>query len=141
MTDFSNNAPARRFTLEGPGIAGSSTQTSSTPATSSEQALAKGCLDIVEAFRHDIVSKSQACVDLACLIELEASDSTAEGVATIATPYLDMLDQWQEEVGRAATGSRGAGIRDRPESSEAGDYQGVPAGETGNDSDSGGEGR
>ncbi|OJA17101.1 hypothetical protein AZE42_11285 [Rhizopogon vesiculosus] len=114
---------------------------SSTPATSPEQVLAKKCLDIVEAFRRSIISKSVACIDLTHLIELEADDSTPEGIALIAAPYLSMLDQWQEEINRAARAPGvAAATRDQPESSETGDYQGIPTREIGNESDSGDEG-
>jgi hypothetical protein len=141
MTDSSNGASTSRFSLPGPGVAGSTTQTSSTPALSPEQILAKECLDIVESFRHSRISKSNACVDLTHLIELQAFDTTPEGIALVAAPYFDMLDQWQEELGRAAATPGVAARCHQPEPSEAGDHQEVPVRETGNDSDSGDEGR
>jgi hypothetical protein len=71
---------------------------------------------------------------------LEADDSSSEGVALIATPYFEMLDQWQEEVNRAATRLGVTATRAEPEPSEAGDYQVTPTREVGNESDSGDEG-
>ena len=141
MTDSSNAASTSRHSLPGPGVAGSSTQTSSTPALTPEQTLAKECLDIVDSYRRSRITKSSACVDLTQLIELGAYDTTPRGVALVAAPYFDMLDQWQDELGRAATTSKDVDATTRRrEASEMGDYQEAPAGETGNDSDSGDEG-
>ena len=86
MTDSSNCASTSRLTLPGPGVAGSTAQTSSAPALSSEQTLAKECLDIVESYRHSQISKSGACVALTHLIELGAFDTTPEGIALVAAP-------------------------------------------------------
>jgi hypothetical protein len=140
MTDSSINAFASGSQLLGPGIPGSSTQTSATPAPLSEQTVAKKCLDIVELFRRARVSKASAHVSLTHLIGSETDDATPEDIAIIATPYFDMLDQWQEEQDRAAGASGAAIVRDQPEPSEAGDRQGVPAREAGHESDSDGEG-
>ena len=52
-----------------------------------------------------------------------------------------MLDRWQEELGRAAATPGVAATRYQPEPSESGDRQEVTVRETGNDSDSGDEGR
>jgi hypothetical protein len=140
MTDSSINAFASGSLLLGPGIPGSSTQTSATPAPLPEQTMAKKCLDIVELFRRARVSKPSAYISLTNLIGSETDDTTPEEVAVIATPYFNMLDQWQEEQDRAAGASGVAVARDQPEPSEAGDRQGVLAREAGHESDSDGEG-
>lgn len=64
-------------------------------------------------------------------------DSSSQGIALVAAPYIDMLDQWQDELTRAAAAP---GDVARADASEAGDGQEVSARETGNDSDSGDEG-
>ncbi|KAG2341576.1 hypothetical protein BDR05DRAFT_1001673 [Suillus weaverae] len=85
-------------TLTGPRLEGSSSQTNTGRSTVSEQELVEKCLNIVEDYKHGIISKQEAFATITKVVTSTTHEATDQAESYIAAPYFDMLDEWSRNL-------------------------------------------
>lgn len=105
-------------TLTGPGQEGSSAQTNPARSSISEQELVERCLNVVENYKHALISKQEAFVTITKAIASASDEAMDQAESFIATPYFEMLEEWSRDLD-LARGQRGPDVMRRSEDRES----------------------